>query len=233
MRVQSFRWLVAAAAASTLAALAAPAPASAQEGPEFSFNIGAVSDYVFRGASQTNEDAAVQGGVDMTAGSFYAGVWASNVDFGDDTSAEFDVYGGFRTEAGGFAVDVGAVYYGYVDAPSFADYDYVEFKLAASRAIGPASVGAALYYSPDFFGADDQALYYEVNAGFSPVNKLTVSGAVGQQQLDVSDDYVTWNIGAAYALTDNIAVDVRYHDTDVDGSPLYEDRVVAGVKFVY
>jgi uncharacterized protein (TIGR02001 family) len=231
MRVQTFRRVAAGVAATSLIALAAPA--TAQSGPDFSFNIGAVSDYVFRGASQTDEDAAVQGGVDMTVGSFYAGVWASNVDFGDDTSTEYDVYGGFRTEAGGFAVDVGAVYYGYVDAPSFADYEYVEFKLAASRAIGPASVGAAAYYSPDFFGVDDQALYYEVNAGFSPMEKLTVTGAVGQQQLDVSDDYVTWNVGATYALTDNVAIDVRYHDTDVDGSPLYEDRVVAGLKLVY
>lgn len=56
--------------------------------------------------------------MDVTVGSFYAGAWASNVDFGDDTDAEFDVYGGYRTEVSGFVVDVGVVGYLYVSAPT-------------------------------------------------------------------------------------------------------------------
>ena len=50
--------------------------------------------------------------------------------------------------------------------------------LAASRAVGPASVGAAVYYSPDFFGVDEQATYGEVSAAFTPAERWTVSGAV-------------------------------------------------------
>ncbi|WP_395945744.1 TorF family putative porin [Brevundimonas sp.] len=226
--------MFAAAAALTIGmiASAAPAPASAEE-PTFSANIGAVSDYVFRGFSQTNENPAIQGGVDMTYGSFYAGAWASNVDFGDDTNAEVDVYGGYRTEAAGYALDFGVIGYLYPGEPSGADYNYVEFKAAGSRAIGPATVGAAVYYSPDFFGVDESATYVELNGAFSPIEKLTVSGAVGQQFLDVGDDYATWNIGATYALDDTIGFDVRYHDTDVTGVPGASDRVVAGLKFAF
>jgi uncharacterized protein (TIGR02001 family) len=105
----------------------------------------------------------------------------------------------------------------------------VEFKAAASRAIGPATLGAAVYYSPDFFGADDAATYLEANAAYALADKWTVSGAVGHQWLDVNADYTTWNLGLAYALTDHLAVDVRYHDTDVDG-PLTDDRFVVGLK---
>lgn len=222
------------AALSIVAGLASlAAPASAQTEVDVAFNVGVVSDYVFRGASQTDEEPALQGGVDITAGSFYAGVWGSNVDFFDDTDAEIDFYGGFRGEAGGFALDGGVIFYAYVNEPNFADYNYTEFKLAASRAIGPASIGAAVYYSPDFFGIDESATYYELNGGFAPVEKLTISGAVGQQTLDVTDDYVTWNVGATYALLDHVVIDVRYHDTDVDGVAAYEDRIVGGLKVLF
>ncbi|MBX4158944.1 TorF family putative porin, partial [Lactiplantibacillus plantarum] len=135
-------------------------------------------DYVFRGVSQTGEDPAIQAGLDLTHGQFYAGAWASNVDFGDDTDAEIDVYGGYRTEAGGFALDFGVIGYLYAGEPDGADYNYAEFKAAASRAVGPATFGAAVYYSPDFFGVDDEATYAEVNAAFSPADKWTISGAV-------------------------------------------------------
>lgn len=220
------------ACAAVAAALLAASSASAQDGPQIAWNVGVFSDYVFRGYSQTDEEAAIQGGVDLTAGSFYAGAWASNVDFGDDTMAEVDLYGGFRTETGGFAVDLGVVTYLYVEAPDGSDYDYVEFKAAASRAIGPVTAGAVVYYSPDFFGLDEEATYVEGNLAFTPAEKWTVSAAVGYQALDVNDDYTTWNAGVAYAVTDNLAIDVRYHDTDVDG-PLSDDRVVGALKVFF
>jgi uncharacterized protein (TIGR02001 family) len=221
----------AALAAALLAAT--PFAAFAQDDVDIAFNVAVTSDYVFRGVSQTDEDPAISGGVDLTAGSFYAGAWASNVDFGDDTDAEIDLYGGYRTEAGGYALDFGVVGYLYVNAPGGADYDYVEFKAAASRAIGDFTGGIALYVSPDFFGADDEATYLELNGAYATTAGWTISGAVGQQWLDVSDDYVTWNLGAAYALTDNLTFDVRYHDTDIDGLAIAEDRFVATIKAAF
>lgn len=218
------------ACASLLALTAGAGAAQAQTAPEVAFNIGVVSDYVFRGASQTDEEPALQGGVDVSfASGFYVGGWASMVDFGDDTDAEVDLYGGYRTELGGYGLDLGVVSYLYVNEPGSADYNYVELKAAASRAIGPVTLGAAVYYSPNFFGADEQTTYLEANAAYAVTDKWSVSGAIGHQSLDVNDDYTTWNLGVAYALTDHLVVDVRYHDTDVDG-PLTDDRFVVGLK---
>lgn len=218
------------AAALAAALLSAPA-ASAQE-VDVAFNAGVVSDYVFRGFSQSGEDSAVQGGIDVTAGSFYAGAWASQVDFGDTTDFEVDLYGGYRTEVAGVALDFGVVAYLYTDTPDATDYDYVELKAGASRTIGPVTVGGVVYWSPDFFGVDEEATYVEGSVAFVPAEKWTLSAAVGHQTLDVSDDYTTWNAGVAYALAENLAVDVRYYDTDVD-VPIAEDRVVAGVKILF
>lgn len=221
------------ACAAAVAALFAAAGSAHAQSAEVAWNVGVTSDYVFRGFSQTDEGPALQGGVDVSfASGFYVGAWASNVDFGDDTDAEVDVYGGYRTEAGGFALDFGVIGYLYVNPPGGSDYDYVEFKAAASRAFGPVTLGAALYYSPDFFGLDEQATYVEANGAFTPAPKWTVSGAVGHQSLDVGDDYTTWNAGVAYALTDNLSLDARYHGADVD-TPLADNRAVATLKFAF
>jgi uncharacterized protein (TIGR02001 family) len=228
MRVQT----ACAALAAAITTFATAGAASAQA-VDVAYNVAVTSDYVFRGFSQANEDPVLQAGVDLTAGGFYAGGWASKVDFGDSTDAEIDIYGGYRTEAQGFAIDVGVLGYAYTNQPSGTDYDYVEFKAAASRAIGPVTAGASLYYSPDFFGADEKATYIEGNLAFTPAQKWTVSAALGKQYLDVTDDYVTWNVGAAYAISDNLVLDVRYHDTDIDNAPLANERVVGTVKVLF
>ncbi len=221
-----------AALAAALLTMTAAGAASAQDA-DVAFNAAVSSDYVFRGVSQTDEDPAFSAGVDLTLDSFYAGAWISNVDFGDDTKGEFDVYGGFRTEAAGFNFDFGVVGYLYIDEPSSADYNYVEYKAAVSRAVGPITAGAVVFYSPDFFGPDDEAVYYEANLAFAPADGWTISGAVGHQALDVSDDYTTWNVGASYALTDVYVLDVRYHDTDIDGLAIAEDRIVGTIKALF
>ncbi len=223
--------LIAASSAITVPALAQDAA------PQWAFNVAGTSDYVFRGVSQTEEEPAISGGVDVTVGSFYAGTWASNVAFpGDgDTNAEIDLYGGIRPEVAGWNLDLGVVGYLYTSQPNGADYDYVELKAAASRAIGPVTVGAAVYYSPDFFGAaEDEATYVEANAAISPADKWTISGAVGRQFVSSAFDYTTWNLGAAYQLTSNLAVDVRYHDTDEhDFGDIYGSRAVASLKATF
>ncbi|WP_428149824.1 TorF family putative porin [Brevundimonas sp.] len=205
--------------------------------PQWSFNAAATSDYVFRGVSQTEEDVALSAGADVTVGQFYAGGWASNVSFpgDDDTDAEIDLYGGVRPEVAGWNLDIGVVGYFYTGQPDAADYDYVELKAAASRAVGPATVGAAVYWSPDFFGAaEDEATYVEANAAFSPADKWTVSGALGRQFVSSDFDYTTWNVGAAYQLTSNLAADVRYHDTDEhDFGDIYGERAVVSLKAVF
>ena len=59
-----------------------------------------------------------------------------------------------------------------------------------------------------------------------------MSGAVGKQVLDINADYTTWNAGVAWAFTENLVADVRYHDTDVDG-PLSDDRIVGTLKVLF
>lgn len=218
------------------ASLALAGAARAEDGgTEVSFNVGVASDYVFRGVSQTDNGPQLFGGADLTSGIFYAGVWASNVDFGDSTSAEIDGYVGITPTAGPVSLDFGALYYGYVNEPSGADYGYWEFKAAASIPAGPATLGAAVYYTPDYAGGIGDATYFEVNASHEFNDKWTLNGALGKQTFDAGGDYTTWNLGVAYAFNDNVTLDVRYHDNDLDSTcgDICDSRVVATLKATF
>lgn len=227
------------ALAAAVGSLALAGAAQAQEADafvSFAFNIGANTDYVFRGISQTDEEPSVYGGIDATIGGIgYAGVWISNVDFGNGTDGEYDLYAGIKPVLGPVTFDFAAIYYGYFDQPSGSNQDYWEFKAAGSIPAGPATLGAVVYYSPEFFGKTGDATYFEVNAAL-PLgeSKFSVSGALGYQQLKGPADYTTWNVGVGYALTDHIGLDLRYHDTDAhEFGKLYDSRVVAGIKAVF
>lgn len=229
--MKAFKTIMLAAAASV--AMGGAAFAQDAETFDFSFNIGASTDYVFRGVSQTDENPQIFGGVDATVmGIGYVGAWVSNVDFGPNTSnLEYDLYAGIKPTAGPVALDLGVIYYGYGNQPNGASYDYVEWKAAGSVPVGPGTIGAALYYSSDFFGGTGDATYYEVNGSFPVAEKVTVSGALGHQKVEGPADYTTWNLGVGYALNDHVGLDLRYHDTDEHSfGNIYDSRVVLGVK---
>lgn len=89
----------------------------------FTSNVGFVSDYRFRGISQTMRRPAIQGGFDYSHSSgYYLGTWASNVDgtthYYNNTSMEWDFYGGckgklFPCTIPDFLCNVGIIYYYY------------------------------------------------------------------------------------------------------------------------
>lgn len=217
-----------------LLASATPAAAARLGDADFSFSVGAASDYVFRGKSLTDEDPQVYGGVNAALGRAYAGVWVSNVDFGNGTDAEFDLYAGVTPQAGPVSFDLAIIYYGYAGQPKGSHQDYFEGKIAASVPLGPASLGAAVAYSPEYMGKRGKALYYEINAATTvPGTPFSISAATGRQEFNGPFDYNTWNVGVGYALGGHLGFDVRYWDTDVGGDKLYGSRVTAGVKLTF
>jgi uncharacterized protein (TIGR02001 family) len=128
-------------------------------------NAALTTDYVFRGFSQTAEGPAVQGGFDLTCGIFYAGVWASSLNWGDwdhgsfdangfayGASVEMDWYIGIKPVTGRITWDLGVIYYTYPNAwnPGL-NVNYFELKVGASSAIWKdGTVGVTVYWSPDY-----------------------------------------------------------------------------------
>jgi uncharacterized protein (TIGR02001 family) len=220
-------------------AAATAAPAFAQD-VTISGNVALATDYAFRGVSQTDESPAVQGGFDATFGDtgFYAGTWASNINFGTGgANLELDVYGGYKFDLGGVAMDVGVLGYLYPGASDDgAELDYWELYAKPSIALTDTfTLGGALYYSPEFTGESGDGFYYEVNGTFVASPELAFSGAVGMQSVDTDgffageDDYMTWNVGGTYSAM-GLGFDLRYVGTDVDDVSIYDDRVIFSIK---
>jgi len=85
---------------------------------QFSFNLGATSDYVWRGVTQTEGDPALQGGIDWDhASGFYLGGWASNISFDGESDIEVDFYGGILVPLpNDVELDLGYMRYEYMDS---------------------------------------------------------------------------------------------------------------------
>lgn len=198
-------------------------PALAQEGPAWSANVALSTDYVWRGISQSNEDFAISGGFDVSYGSFYAGTWASNVDFenASDTNLEIDFYGGFTGEfAGGVAWDVGLIYYTYPDSGG-SDLDFLELKGGLSYEFESGlGVSGTAWYDPD-----NKNFYTEAGAGFSPMENFSVDATLGYYNFDAGGDYTNWTLGGTLSLP-AFDVGVRYTGTDVDSVSIADDRIV-------
>ena len=82
---------------------------------EFEYNAALTNNYIWRGMTQTGEDAAFSGGFDVSSDSgAYVGAWGSYVDFDNETNKELDYYFGYADEsARGVSFDVGYISYNY------------------------------------------------------------------------------------------------------------------------
>jgi uncharacterized protein (TIGR02001 family) len=223
------------------AAAALAMAGTAQAETTFSGNVALTTDYQFRGISQTDQDPALQGGFDAANGIFYAGAWASTIDFAAQSAElELDLYAGLKPVVGPVTFDLGVIGYLYPSASDDAsELDYVELKAGAS--IAPAegfTLGGNLYYSPEFTLDGGDSLFIEGVAAFTVNDKVSLSGGVGNQSVDASnyfvdgttftDSYTTWNLGGTLTVA-GFGLDLRYVDTDLD-TPISEERVIFTIK---
>ncbi|WP_093010567.1 TorF family putative porin [Sphingobium sp. YR768] len=136
-------------------ALLSSAPAFAQEEPAspvtVTGSVGLVSDYRFRGVSQSDKAMAVQGGITATHESgAYVGTWASNLagwgTFGG-AGIELDLFAGYAVPLNETTtLDVGLTWYMY---PSGADEtDFAEPYVKLSSQFGPVKGLLGVAYAP-------------------------------------------------------------------------------------
>ena len=181
---------------------------------ELSGNVALTSNYVWRGATQSDGAFAIQGGLDYASDLFYAGVWASSVDdFGIDASTELDFYAGVTPSLGPVAFDIGVIFYNYPETT--ADSDFIELALGATYSpIEALELGVGAYLSDDFLATGDESLYLEATVGYTFSEAFSVSGGYGNFDMgNTLGEYDTWNIGATLSFK-GFDFDLRYFDED-------------------
>jgi uncharacterized protein (TIGR02001 family) len=140
-------------ASSTSAAAEDEAPAQGGKGGldfTISGSAGLVSDYRFRGVSQTDKHMAVQAGLTvMHKSGLYASTWASNLagwgQFGG-ANMELDLVGGFTKTFKKVTVDAGLTWYMYPGGSNTTDFAEPYVKLSAP--LGPVSALVGVAYAP-------------------------------------------------------------------------------------
>jgi uncharacterized protein (TIGR02001 family) len=172
-------------------------------------NIGGTSDYRFRGISQTQKSAALQGGIDYSYKSgFYVGNWNTNVSslvYTDSTGLESDLYGGFKKEiVKGVSIDVGTYNYFYSQATNkfLSNANTREMYLGVSS--GPVSVKYSRSLG-DYFGATNSkgSQYFQADLTYPIASKLTADAHYGRTIVanHSTSGYDDVKVGATYNLS--------------------------------
>jgi uncharacterized protein (TIGR02001 family) len=193
-------------AAGAQEALPVPAPAAV------TWNIGAVSDYRYRGISQTRLRPALQGGADWAdpGSGLYAGTWLSTISWAKDAGGgghvEWDVYAGRKGElGGGVSYDLGVLGYvypgnGLSGVPGFVNADTGEIYGQLGYGAWYAKYSHAL---SNLFGFPDSqgSGYLDLGANLDAGNGVTAILHAGRQRVAHNDgaSYTDWKLGIAKA----------------------------------
>ncbi len=205
---------------------------------DWSANASGTNNYIWRGLTQTENEAAIQGGIDYAHDSgFYAGTWVSNVNYGpsDVYSYEHDMYAGFAWDMGGLSFDVGYLYYNY---DKEAEFDFGEIY----GTIGVGGFSASLYIlantEADEVGDQDfgfgEAFYVSLDYGFEIGNGIEIGIHGGYHDGDFMEafngadgDYYDYNISLSKG-----GFGFMISDTDVSGPAAEGGLDNDEVKFV-
>jgi uncharacterized protein (TIGR02001 family) len=222
--------------AALVAAALAPAAASAEG---FAFNVGAVTDYRYRGLSQSQNEPALQGGVDFAQGGFYVGTWASTIKWieasGGDGNLEIDLYGGYKGSiSADLSFDVGLLTYQYLDNDLATSANTNEAYGAVT--FGPLTAKYSYAFSNLFGNANSKGSSYIDLSGTFEWNGLTLTPHIGYQKVE--------NIGALSYTDYSFTVSKEYKGivfsgaivgTDLDfriaGEDVGDPTLVLGLKY--
>ena len=240
------RLITAAALVAIIAAtpvLAAPDPAAEAPAPAFkaSGSVALVSDYRFRGVSQSNNGFAVQGGITVNHESgVYGGFWASNLagwgTFGGP-NLELDLFAGVKLPVGAGALDLGGTFYQFPGGAALTSFFEPYAKLSGSA--GPVGLTAGVAYAwsqrslgnwsnhPDSMAGDKGDNLYAWGDGAVGVTgtPVTLKAHIGYSKgnpglgpngtsVAPTGSYWDWLVGADFVVGP-VTLGVAYVDTDI------------------
>jgi len=171
-----------------ISAAVAGALVSGTAAADLTGNIGLTNNYLWRGVSQNQDEAAISGGLDYSHDSgAYAGTWTSNL---ADGSYELDLYFGYGGEAGAIAYDVGYILYMY---PLDDDLDFSE--IYGGIDVAGFEIDLALTIDTDA-GGDDSNIYASVAYTFDLGNELNLGLLYGNYAFDddAVEDYSHYSV---------------------------------------
>lgn len=208
-----------------------PAVADAQD---FSGQVGVASEYVGKGLGKSAGDPSVFGSAEVGAGPFYASVFASTARLSQGSDTEIITAVGYRPEVAGFELELSIVNRDLPGTRAGVDANYMEYQADASRKFGPVSTRLRVNYSPDGFAATQEAWWIELQGGIALDDRTRATASLADRRADGGAEYAAWNAGVKRKLTEKIALDVRWYDTDGHTyGEAYEGRLVGALSLSF
>lgn len=243
---------IALAGASLLASSAVMAQAAAPES-SLSFNAGVVTDYRYRGISQSRLKPAVQGGFDYADKSgFYVGAWGSTIKWIKDTpgatdgSFELDIYGGYKGSAGGLSYDLGLLRYEYIGNKGYTpNPNTTEIYGAVTVGLFTAKYSHAL--TNTFGNANSKnSTYVDLSAALDLGNGLSLTPHIGRQAIKGPNasgcSYTDYSVTLGKDLGKGLSASLMAVGTNAQRSCYVlgttnkfngKDSLVAGIKYTF
>jgi hypothetical protein len=143
--------------AADMAVKAPPAPPAPAPSPfDVVVTTALMSDYNFRGITQSDHKASVQGGFEARyngtpAFQTYLGTSGESIDFPNNAAAEIDFYGGFRPTFDKLAFDFGVWYYYYPGGNCYAPVASTCDSNFSGHFVPPTQLSLASF-GPNFLG---------------------------------------------------------------------------------
>lgn len=198
--------------------------ASAEEASSnFSWNLSATTAYMFRGVDLTDDEGAIQGGLDYALpGGFYVGTWSSNVNFVDGDAGqpdiEIDGYIGWNHDINDdWNFDFAAMRYFYIGERS--DYGNIDYNEYFNKLSYKGMVTFTFAYANNYGQTGGAGYYYNV-AGSQSFGDFTFDAGVGLSTWGNKvglKNYVDWSFGVSRAFGP-VNASLMYTGTDSDGA---------------
>lgn len=209
------------------------------------------NDYLFRGISQTRNNWAYSGTLDVQHESgVYVGAFLSNAKFLADpfnnTRQELDLLVGYRWTLADINFDIGYIAYLYPGQTKPNDgvsqlNEYQEVALKATYTIDAVKLSGAFYYSPNFFGKSGDGYYLEGGVDVTLPYEFTAFGRIGYQWIQRNfgsrafgtPDYLYYAIGIQREIYAGVTAAVGWYGTDISKSecvPVTSDRATGGQR---
>lgn len=210
--------------------------AQAQSFKPIAFNaqIGVASEYIGKGLGKSAGDPSVNGSAEISSGAFYASVFASTAKLSQGSDAEIVSAIGWRPQAAGYKFDFSVVNRDLPGTRAGVDANFWEYQADAARKLGPVNTRLRINYTPDGFAATKEAWWVELQGTISVGPKTKASAAIADRTADGGAEYAAWNVGVKHALTDKLAADVRWYDTDSHAlGENYDGRLVGALTYAF
>jgi uncharacterized protein (TIGR02001 family) len=182
---------------------------------QFSSTWTAVSDYDFRGWSQSAKSPALQGSADYAfSNGLSIGAWASNVDFGNDADVELDVYLNYVGKINDtFSWTGGFTYYSYPGSDDAGEYP--EFYLG----LNAGAFSFKQWYADKLYDGPNSAEYTEANYTATVTDNFSLAFHAGYAWGDAWDENELFDYAVqANYVAGNFTLFGKFTGTDASGA---------------